>query len=262
MGQEWDGQLDFFHLLGGDFPIPSVNNVVRKYNQAREVVLKCGYDALFTAECDIIMPRDALKRLAAVDADVVYGLYVWRRGHPSWNAYSYVGGRTARSFSRDLALAKASWGKVVGVKGLGNGCTLIHRRVLEKFPFRKMPVQQHSCDWALSVDCQEAGFVQKCDLSVICGHIDHFHNEQVPFIRWPDITQRGLYRISDVGPIPEDLETNALVYLKDMTGDMKVKMLERAHLGNSAMAQAGEVIELAKAQAKQMVWDGVAERAG
>ena len=259
MGQEWDEQLDFFHLLGGDFPIPSVDNVIRKYNQAREVVLKCGYDALFTVECDLILPRDALKRLAMVDADVAYGLYVWRRGYPWWNAYSYVGGRTARSFSRDFALAKASWGKVVEVKGLGNGCTLIHRHVLERFPFRKMPVQQHSCDWAMAVDCQEAGFIQKNDLSVICGHIDHMHDGKVSFVRWPDVTQRGLYRITDVGPIPDDLETNVLIYLKDMDGEMKVKMLEPAHLGDGVIAQPGEIIELAKKQAKQMVWAGVAE---
>jgi len=112
------------------------------------------------------------------------------------------------------------------------------------------------------VDCQEAGFVQKNDLSVICGHIDHMHDGKVPFVRWPDITQRGLYRISDVGPIPDDLESNALIYLKDMDGEMRVKMLERAHLGDGVVAQAGEIVELAKAKAKQMVWAGVAEHEG
>ena len=48
-----------------------------------------GFDALLLVENDMILPPDALLKMAAVDADVVYGLYVNRHGWRKWLAYTY-----------------------------------------------------------------------------------------------------------------------------------------------------------------------------
>jgi len=220
---EWDGRLDVLLLIGGDDAEIPVDNIVRKYNVARDVALKNGYDALMTLESDIIAPPDALKRLVAVEADVAYGLYVWQSMWHHWNAYWLVEEELAKSVSESPEMAEASWGKVIEVVGLGNGCTLIHRRVLEAFPFRKSDVCLHPPDRSLAMDCQEEGFVQKCDLNVICGHIQR---DPVPMVLWPDITRRGFYRATDVGRIPEDLVTSELIYLKDATDEEKRRLIQ------------------------------------
>jgi len=254
-GLEWTGQLDFLFLVGGDDPKTPEHNVVNKYNVARDVVLQNGYDALLTLESDIIAPPNALKRLVATSADVAYGLYVWKNGWPYWNAYSEIKERSAVSFSRDLEWCKEAWGKVRDVAGIGNGCTLIQRHVLERFPFRKPPIAG-CADWGLSLDCQEAGFTQKCDLGVICGHIQ---TEPLPRILWPDIAKHGFYRATDLGPIPLDLVTNGLTYLKDMEGIMKVRLLHRAHLGRGLVGGPGDIVNMTMEEAKQMIWHGIAE---
>ncbi len=51
------------------------------------------------------------------------------------------------------------------------GCTLIHRNVLEKIKFRTHHENLVADDWMFSLDCRMHGFVQKHDLSVVCGHI-------------------------------------------------------------------------------------------
>lgn len=203
---EWDGQLDYLLLIGGDDPATPVENITRKYNEVRDIALKNGYDALLTQESDMIVPRDALKRLAAVDADVAYGLYIWRRGAYFWTAYSTVKEKKGRSISKDPRAAKEAWGGVIETKGVGMGCTLIHRHVLEALPFKKAPAMNWCCDWALALDCQEAGFVQKHDLRVICGHIQRDLGvggtgkgyPQLPKVLWPDITEPDFYRVEAI----------------------------------------------------------------
>ena len=67
-------QIDFYQMVGGDKDPMAYNNVVGKYNDARRTMLAGDYDALMTVESDTIVPKDALKRLIAADADVAYGL--------------------------------------------------------------------------------------------------------------------------------------------------------------------------------------------
>jgi len=203
---EWDGQLDYLLLMGGDDPRTPIKNITRKYNEARDMALRMGYDALMTQESDIIVPRDALKRLAGVHADVAYGLYIWRRGAYFWNAYSMFTEKRGRSISRDPDMAREAWGKVIETKGVGTGCTLIHRHVLEALPFRDVPSTKGTCDCGLTFNCQEAGLVQKHDLGVICGHIERNLGlegigkgyPQLPKILWPDITKEEFYRIDEI----------------------------------------------------------------
>lgn len=253
---QWPEQLDYLMLEGGDDPETPVDNITAKYNFARDVVLANGYDALLTLESDIIPPPDALMKLAAIEADVAYGLYCWRASWPYWNAYTMLQERTARSLSKDLEQAKEAWGNVIEVAGVGNGCTLIHRNVLEALPFRKAVYMNYCCDWTLALDCQEHGFVQKNDLSVICGHMEQ---EPIPRVLWPDITKHGLYRATDIGPMPKDLVTNALTYLRNVEGIMKLRILSRAHVGAGRVVYPGEVVELPMETGKQLVWHGIAE---
>ena len=178
--QEWDFPLDIMfgkqdHVNGQS----GYDNLIEKHNRARKMVLDGGYDALFLVEADMIIPANALLRLAAIDTDVAYGLYVSRHGNYQWLAFDQIGKNSGKSIDRHPLRCAQDWGKVIETKGVGMGCTLIHRNVLQALEFER----RGSCadDWYFALDCVEKGFRQHHDLGVVCGHIDN------KMIIWPSL---------------------------------------------------------------------------
>lgn len=203
-GIEWDDPIDV--MLGWQVegesahPYDDIND---KYNRARLTVLQGDYDALLTVEADMLVPPDTLTRLAAVDADVAYGLYCSRhnrRGRPDgykWLAFQYATADASISWSAHppAAIRRKVWGKVKETVGLGFGCTLIRRSVLERIAFRTHPTHAVSNDWMFSLDCQAQGFRQAHDFGLICGHILADGDRAI----WPDIDADGLHIIREIG---------------------------------------------------------------
>lgn len=175
-----------------DPAIDSRDAITAQYNEARRLVLDNGYDSLLTVECDMLPPPNAIRRLRNCNADIAYGLYVLRRPPWEWNAYSVMEGMAAWPLSKVEDRAGIEWGEVVDVDGIGLGCTLIQRRALEVMRFRADGLlhsdgNRSYCDWYASEDWRAAGFTQRCDTSVVCGHI-HPQDEQGhprPSIIWP-----------------------------------------------------------------------------
>jgi hypothetical protein len=162
-----------------DMSYPSINgkyeNIAKKYRHAREVVLKNNYHFLMTVESDIIFPDDALYKLLDVGTDVAYGL-VMSKVNKHW--YMYLEGPTrGKQVSRDPIKRREVWGKIVPSVGIGNGCTLIRRHVLEELTYYARP--KVAQDWNFAHDCQSKGFTQAHHCGVICGHIGDK-------IYWPD----------------------------------------------------------------------------
>lgn len=190
---KWDKPLDCL-FMRGEPPIKDrYDRVVWKYQQGRRAFLRGDYQAMFTVEADMIVPEDALIRLAKLEADVAYGLYVLR-DRLRWSVFSLVERERGKSLSEDPVLARDSWGKIIDAPGVGLGCTLIRRPVLEHFEFRR---DGKACnDWYLSLDCQKYGFTQRADLGVVCGHMDA---EPSPRILWPDPIAPRLYTIEYLG---------------------------------------------------------------
>ena len=159
----------------------SYDQITQKYQHGRKLTLSGGYDAMLTIEYDNVVPANALQRLAAVDADVAYGLYV-SRGNPRWLAFINVFSASGITYSRDEPTAQAAWGKVIETGGIGLGCTLIRRHVLEAIEFRRIAGHPCANDWQFAIDCTKAGFVQKHD----CGlHVGHINDHYPPTILWP-----------------------------------------------------------------------------
>jgi hypothetical protein len=196
--QQWDGPLDFMFLSGGDSE-DGYQAVTDKYERARRQALAGGYDYLFCVEADMIIPPDALYKLVRLGADVGYGLYCWRHGKAlgMWSAYPIVEQSRGYSLSHNKDEARACWGEIAIVAGVGLGCTLIARKVLEAIHFhhalgdQERPIPVH-CDWCLAEDCQRLGFTQAMDLSIVCGHILDTTPRAVV---WPDVDAEDLYRI-------------------------------------------------------------------
>lgn len=189
----WPGGI--YKLFSRDNPMGSdKGNVIYNYIQGREMFLAGDYEALLTVESDMILPADALIRLARVvedGADVAYGLYCWRTGTHAWTAYtdSNERGVAARPVSEMPELAREWWGTVRVVTGLGFGCTLLRREVVEML---ELDVEDELLpDSTLSRIAQERGLVQMCDLGVVCGHI----RRDPALVVWPDPEEEGLCRV-------------------------------------------------------------------
>lgn len=165
MNQTYSGPLD--RMLTRDNPeTESVNrNIVYNYQKAQRVCLAEGYDAMFTVESDVIIPPDALEKLDAIGTEIAYGVYAFRRGivlnitHPSTYA-SYTGHR--REWQE-------KFGQVIECSGLGYGCTLIRRSVLERHTLHSEGDGGDS-DSVLAAWARANGVRQMADTSVLCGH--------------------------------------------------------------------------------------------
>jgi hypothetical protein len=155
---------------GGD-----MRNVLAQLQRSREMTIDGKYDALLTVEHDMRVPPDALQRLWDTGAPVAYGAYLFRHGAPVLNVLeAYIGG--SRNIGESLQcnrrrLARARRQGVVECTGLGFGCTLIRREVLEAIRFRDL--EKPGCvDMAFATDCLRAGIRQVADLRVMCAHWD------------------------------------------------------------------------------------------
>ena len=154
-------------------------NIFRKYKSAREMCLRENFDALLTAESDMLIPRNAVQLLAENDAPVVYGLYVLRHGVPMWNAFVALDEDAGFSLSDSIvrANAPAQYAGVMDRKpfdiyGAGFGCTLIRREALEKIEFRNLDTENSFyVDWLFAADANARGIRQVMDPRVVCGHI-------------------------------------------------------------------------------------------
>lgn len=193
-----DGKLVTWRM-GGDAPgLTHYENLCAKHNLARQRVLDEGFDALLSVEADMVIPPDALERLAAVDADVAYGLYVSRRVY-MWLLFEKITAKGGESIAATPDRAAALWGQVIPSAGAGFGCTLIHRRVLERIEFRLAPEAPFADDWPFALDVAAAGFRQAHDTAVVCGHV-----VRDGLVVWPaiDKNERGewvLHRLEETG---------------------------------------------------------------
>lgn len=211
----YSGPVDWLISKGDNPHKTPFDNVLYQHNKAREIVLTSGYDALMSIEADMVVPVDVVEKLIATEADIAYGLYVWRSRPNRWNAYKELTlwGGTSVSYDHTGEDVRRYFGTVMNVCGLGLGCTLIRRQVLEQITFRLHdgthswiqdeyadqfrelginPYRERRSmvcdDWLLAMDAQHYGFTQRCDLSVVCGHID---GDQ---ILWPDVSANDFIR--------------------------------------------------------------------
>lgn len=153
------------------YPGQKMKNVLAQYQRGQQLALDGGYDAMLTVEHDMILPTGAIDRLMDTDADVVYGVYMLRHGTPCLNAWQYVNdrnlGMSLSLYPKELEAAKAAgqW----RVSGVGWGCTLIRRNVLEKIAIRAAG-DSDAGDMGFATDCLHAGIKMIARFDVPCGH--------------------------------------------------------------------------------------------
>ncbi|NJN53290.1 MAG: hypothetical protein HC804_00155 [Anaerolineae bacterium] len=187
---QWDGPISW--VFQRDNPLPVVDresgrlNILHQYQQARDRFLSGNDDALLVIESDIVPPADALRKLAALDADVAYGVYRFRVSNVINIFERYPGEPPPRNEGQSLSLHRRKLARAVRVgsvpcTGGGLGCALIKRHVLEAIPFR-LENTAH-CDSYFNRDVLHHGFEQMAEMTVICGH-----KAEDGRMLWPELT--------------------------------------------------------------------------
>jgi hypothetical protein len=189
--QRINGEIGW--VIGRDNPHPAgdLRNVVHQYQQAREQFLSSKADALLTVEHDNVLPDPgAAQRLIDTPADVVYGVYMLRHDTFVINAFRYENDvNLGMSLSRYPAeLAQARREKAARVSGVGHGCTLFRRNVLEKIPFREGDGVNVAPDIPFAEDALRAGFVSMARFDVEVVHMDG-DKALVPY----QLSERAMY---------------------------------------------------------------------
>ena len=167
---EWRHEVSWHNPHGK----ASTANVLAQYVRGRELTLDGDYDAILTIEHDMQIPADALQALWDTGAPVAYGVYVFRQGAgATLNAWELLPNAKNPGESLSLHPRKADRARrqvIVPVSGVGFGCTLIRREVLERIPFRGGESGTEAPDVPFATDCLRAGVRQIAHFGVLCAH--------------------------------------------------------------------------------------------
>lgn len=178
---EWDGELSILFQRDNPFVEGSerereVRNGQHQFAKGREIFLAGNYEAMLIIEADIVPPPETLKRLSALECDVAYGCYLFRRGVSVVNILErYAPWPEILNVGESLTI-RNKWHEarrqgIIECSGGGLGCILIQRKVLEAIPFRiNYPMDKDMCDTFFTYDVNRFGFKMMADTGVICGH--------------------------------------------------------------------------------------------
>ena len=146
------------------------------HNSCRDYALKHGFDFMLHLETDIIPPIDVIERLINNNKKVVGGFYDILHGknrklmiqvdeHFDRNVKAY---RTPEYVNHEEPLILN--GKVNQVYHIGLGCVLIHKSVLEMFPFRVLENSDLHSDTWFANDCYLTKTNIYVDTTIECKH--------------------------------------------------------------------------------------------
>ena len=146
-------------------------NLLAQQDRARTMTLENEHDALVFVEHDMRIPEHAIRTMHKTRAPVVYGIYLFRHKQFMLNAFRYDNdrniGMSLMQYQMELEQAKAA--KQWRVSGVGFGCTLIRREVLEQIPFRLTPDDPYA-DMVFARDCLNNKVKQVARFDVPCLH--------------------------------------------------------------------------------------------
>lgn len=169
---QFDGELVREVSWHNPFPGYDLRNVKLQYQRGRQMVLGGDYDGLLCIEHDMVPPPHAAQTMWNDGAPVVYGVYTLRHNTHMLNLWFKKGDwRKGLSFSfyPELVAQGRRDGRIE-CAGVGFGCTLIRRHVLEQLDFRDEP--DFAPDSPFAWDCLRRGIEQIARFDVPVGHID------------------------------------------------------------------------------------------
>lgn len=169
-----DGDDFDWHVTADNpYPIGDHENILVQYQAAQHHFLQGRWEALFTVEHDQVLPPGTFRKMLETGkADVVYAPYMLRHGRNEMSVWQYVNDRDlGPSLSRvPTALRAAIEAVTPRVCGVGFGCTLMWRHVLEAIEFRPGDALQRVPDLPFAEDCLRKGFVARARMDAPVIH--------------------------------------------------------------------------------------------
>ena len=155
----------------------ALNEVMAECNNIiRDRVLEEGYDFLMSIESDVFPPDTIIPRLMnhqKLVASAMYEIGLGDYRYPLIQIVEPEEGEEGTGMVRQL-----HWGEMMNfinaglkrVHGCGIGCSLIHKDVLEQYPFRTDPEYSTHADSYFYMDLWNAGLPVYLDTDLLCRH--------------------------------------------------------------------------------------------
>ena len=136
---------------------------------------------LFMTECDMVLPHDAIVKLAEMDKALASGIYFLRSdsregvGQPCLYKRPAATDPLASEYGH-CAVSLFPTDRPFKVNCAGLGCLLIKREVFEtlKYPWFDLKEKGYGSDIYFSKHAAEAGFDVWANPEVMCGQVDYY----------------------------------------------------------------------------------------
>ena len=163
--------LDYYFTKYDPFnPDPDwIKNISYKMQKAEQIVLSGDYDYFFNVDADIILPKDALKRLLSHNLDIVSGLYRLQLTHEGTEDYAIKiedkdGKWKVPELGKDF-----NFGDLIKISFCPFGCLLVSTNILKKHNLKL------TTDGEFTHQCNSLHLPIFCDTQVRCPHLTLDH---------------------------------------------------------------------------------------
>lgn len=151
------------------YNIDQVRNLIASYGIGHK------FDYIFFVDSDIILPKNALRRLLESNKDIITGVYIQRKPNvriPEIYVENQHGGM------HNIDISEVQGNKVFRIGGCGFGCVLVKTNVLEKVGYPQFEYHDTldiketlSEDVDFALKAKQKGFELFVDTSVKCEHL-------------------------------------------------------------------------------------------
>jgi len=159
--------LDYYFTKFDPFP-PNpdwLKNIAFKMTKAKEMALAGNYDYLFNVDADIILPKDALKRLLSHNLDIVSGLCRLQMAHSKTEDYAVKIEKKDGNWKVPELGKDFNFGDLIKISFCPFGCLLISTNCIKKYNLKL------TTDGEFTHQCNTFGISMYCDTGVRCQHI-------------------------------------------------------------------------------------------
>jgi hypothetical protein len=157
-------------------------------NILREYAIKNNFDYIFSLECDVFPPNNAIEKLLLHNRPVVSGFYLNGSLDSNFTVIQkqigHIGHKfhTVHNYSVHDGFMMSN-GKVVPVYTAGLGCVLISKSVFSELQFKAREDQDGTDDVFFAEDLYHLNIPFLVDTSILCTHMNQsyvqFHDKKL-----------------------------------------------------------------------------------
>jgi hypothetical protein len=139
--------------------------------------------SIFWCDSDIVLPPDAISRLADSGKDFISGIYFQRGGDHRPLIANY--NERSKSFQW---LAKWPPNVIAPIEGCGFGCVLTSVKMLRDMKAPWFEYKEFSEDFTFCLNAKKAGYQLYVDTGVLCGHLMDAEPATIEtyYKKWPE----------------------------------------------------------------------------